>query len=110
MSSVTDILILTAIEETGMEVVNKYFSDTRYTLKEVSDYSGGNKAFQADVFMAAINYFALDEFLEFLQTVEWENPECVQVLIKREHDDNFKVYTYNRIRPGLHTVPWIQFD
>ena len=77
----------------NVDKLNSYFE--RYgrgiKLNKVDGFAGGNKAMQCDVFMAVINY--LDpKFIEFFYTIEWEMPECVQLMLKGEDDDIFKIY------------------
>jgi hypothetical protein len=63
------------------------------SLVKVSRYAGGDKVMQCDVFMAAINYLDLEGFLDAFRAVKWETPQCVQLMIKDEHDDVFTIYT-----------------
>lgn len=102
MSHVTDIILITAIEDgvgeaeehPNAEKIHKFIC-SKYVagLKKVDELSGGNKAMQCDVFMTAINYLDIPALVDFFYEIKWEMPECVQLLIKDEHDDIFKIYT-----------------
>lgn len=100
MSHVTDFILITALYDGAsncdtMEGHNaKYYSNlTGIDFKYISDYTGGNKAIQCDIFMSAMNYYDIDVALEYLNKIKWENPECVQLMVKDEHEDVFKIYT-----------------
>ncbi len=47
---------------------------------------------QCDIFTAAITYLNIPDFLKYFYSIEWEIPECVQLMLKDEHDDRFTVY------------------
>jgi len=102
MSHVADIILVTCIDD-GAEAddchpnadkLNAYLKNNHNGagLVKVDNYAGGNKAMQVDVFMAAINYLNIDAFVEWFRGVEWQDPECVQLLIKNEHDNRFTAY------------------
>ncbi len=103
MSHVADIIFMTSIDD-GSNVEDSHPNADKLSaylvrnhngayLVKVDDHAGGNKAMQCDVFMAAINYLDIDEFVEWFHGIEWEYPESVQLLIKDEHDDQFSMYT-----------------
>jgi hypothetical protein len=97
MSHVTDIILITAIDDAvdnifSVDALNEYLSK-KYggKLNKVSQYSGGNKSFQADVFMAAVNYLDIKGFINGYQNNHWELQSSAQLLIKDEQDDNFRI-------------------
>ncbi len=53
---------------------------------------GGSKAPQCRLFGAAINYLKIDEFLDDLLSLPWEEPSSVQIFIQDEYDANFSIY------------------
>ena len=69
---------------------------------------GGTKNPQADIWCGAYNSLDLEEFLGFVVSALWENPEWVQVFVKREEDATFGVYAIrdNRIVSVLAPV-WL---
>ncbi len=101
MSNVTDIILSTAIEDgaskqdehPNVDLLNAYIKkEHNWALIRVDQYAGGGKKVQCDVFMAAINYLNIDEFVKHFHTISWECPECVQLMLKGEHDDKFTIY------------------
>jgi hypothetical protein len=102
MSSVTDIILSTTIEDGATEeethpnadvLSNWLVTNYKGGLVKVDQLAGGNKAMQRDVFLAAINYLDHEAFLALFHSVNWEWPEDVQLLLKGEHDDVFTVHT-----------------
>ncbi len=100
MSKVTDIILITEIKDnicgvpiirTSIDVINDYLKGiyNGQCLVQVDQHSGGRKATQADVFMASINRFDTVQFLNYLDTVVFESPDSVQLLIKEENQDSF---------------------
>jgi hypothetical protein len=101
MSHVSDIILITAIEDgaavesdhPNADRLSEYLRENhKSSLIQVDGHAGGNKAVQADVFMAAINYLDIPAFVAAFKSVHWEIPECAQLLIKDEHDDRFTEY------------------
>ena len=109
MSHVTDIILMTAIEDgaktkeghPNVDKLNEYIEreHCKHKLLRVDEHSGGRKEMQCDVFMAAINYMDIDGFIEWFSIIAWEHPESVQLLIKDEHDDKFSVHL---AKPNAH--------
>jgi len=60
-------------------------------LKPVHEHAGGNKYPQACVFMAAMNYFDLDDLKDVMRAAPWEEPESVVLLVSGEEDSGFHV-------------------
>jgi hypothetical protein len=101
MSHVTDIILVTAIED-GAEIedghpnadlLSKYLSErhTGTTLVKVDGFAGGGKAMQCDVFAAAVNYLSMGDLVAAMNEVPWQAPENVQLMLKDEHDDTFRI-------------------
>ncbi len=107
MSHVTDIIIITRLEESdyaedvypNIEELSKYikteFSSSGFNI--VSTFAGGNKAVQADIFMCAVNGMDIPKFLTKCKTIKWNDPDSIQILIKDEHWELFKMYSVNNI-------------
>lgn len=110
MSHVTDIILVTAIEDGAEAIaghpsadkVSDYLKQNHngHVLLEVSPVAGGDKAMQCDVFMSAINGLDIPAFVKWFAAIEWEFPEYVQLLLKDENDDRFAVYEPKRGRVG----------
>lgn len=96
MSKVTDIILITSTDDCGNGVneMQGYLKENHnnVSMRKVSALTGGNKHFQADVYMAAINHLDVDKFLSLYDTVVWENVRSVQLMLKEEEDDIFTIY------------------
>jgi hypothetical protein len=101
VSVVTDIILVTAIEDGGfdgqhpnVDKMNEWFQ-ARYRgarLVKVDQHGGGNKAMQCDVFMGAINFLDVDALLAAFKAIEWQQHESVQLMLKQEHEERFTAY------------------
>lgn len=100
MSVVTDIILITFIEDgsgenehLNVDLLNKYLLDHyRCELVKVDNYAGGNKCMQCDVFIGAINYLDIDNFINQINKISWEHPESLQFLLQKEEDEYFTAY------------------
>ena len=102
MSHVTDIILTTMLQDgstfdddhPNVDQLNQYLIENRggWTLVKVNEYAGGGKAMQCDLFIAAINHLDIPAFLDAFYRINWEAPEYVQLMMKDEHDERFKVY------------------
>jgi hypothetical protein len=104
MSRVTNLILSFSTgenEEKCMSVVNSY-QYRNITLNLVSiDYNknvekgycwyGGTKFMEANLYVGAFNHFDLDDFVAFLKTVKWEEPEDVQLIVKEEWETKFRI-------------------
>jgi hypothetical protein len=54
--------------------------------------AGGDKGFEANVYVGAFNYLVLSEFVDFVLTRPWQSPESVQLFVKCQEEDKFTVY------------------
>ncbi len=94
MSSVTDIILITAVEDPGIGHVNAYLiTKTNHgQLIEVSDYAGGAKYMECDVYAMAANYLEADALIEVFHNTPWEHPDKVQLLLKGSHEQRFELH------------------
>lgn len=60
-----------------------------------SGWYGGSKMLETPLYIAAINWFVEDEFIDHLRKIKWECPESVQLIIKRQDEDQFSIVTLN---------------
>lgn len=58
--------------------------------------SGGDKHLEVPIYVAAFNYFRLDDFLEMLKELPWKEPRLVQVFVMDQDDDRFSVFELYR--------------
>lgn len=100
MSTVTNLILSHSIleDDNGARIkeVNKFFEreETRGFVEAELPYEvyGGSKVLEAPIYIGAFNYLMEDEFLEYLRSeVNWEHPEEVQIIIKRQEDDLFSI-------------------
>lgn len=105
MSVVTDVILLTSrydgctvdqiATHPNVDIVNKYLENNERDrqLYQVDQYSHNGHSMQCDVWIGAFNYFNIENFIQAIKDVEWVNRECVQLLIKDEEEDIFKIIT-----------------
>jgi hypothetical protein len=74
----------------GIDKLNELLGGGAW-FKPVHQHAGGNKAPQANVFMAAINHLMLADLFLAMNRVEWEEPEAVLLLVNEEQEDGFHV-------------------
>jgi hypothetical protein len=109
MSSVTDVILtMTLCEGTvednrypAVEFINAWLSERgKGELKRVDNFSGGRKSMQAVVFMGALNYLEIPEFVCAVAAAPWEYRECLALFLKDEEDDRFTDMTPNAPAQG----------
>lgn len=105
MSVVTNIILSFSIMEneisdiedsyTNMVLINNWLRKHDHGAfgEDATIASGGEKHLETPVYLAAFNFFDLDEFLAFLRTLPWEEPENVQVFVQGQEEEKFTVYT-----------------
>lgn len=108
MSFVTNIILhMSTIEEEDERIkeVNAYFSpENNYGISDrpligLDDtellprgWYGGTKYLECELYVGAYNYLNLEAFLKHLSTaVKWSEPQNVQVFVKEQNYDKFKV-------------------
>ena len=109
MSEVTNLILTFSNnedEEQRIKEVNFYISDGRSINLVSADYLrktnlfekdnrkswyGGTKFLERPLYIGALNHFDLEEFIIYLQEIDWEEKEYVQLIVKQEHDDKFKI-------------------
>lgn len=100
MSVVTDIVLLTSIEESGVREIQDWLKAEDWPpLVEVSDRTVGGRVMQCGVYIGAVNYFDLEGFLAAARAVSWDYPESVRLLVKEEEDESFKLVVW--LRSGI---------
>lgn len=111
MSCVSDIVLLCALGDSGHTNLSEYLKEHHNrTLERVDEGAGGDKVFQANTYMCAINYLCEQDFIESFHNAPWEFPENVQLLIKGEWDSTFKIYKPNEVYKPRDLVGSIDMD
>lgn len=104
MSIVTNIIFsFSNIEHGGddtgdfilMQKVNEWLLKNSYSGdsfgKSINAYAGGYRALECRVYAAAFNHFSLDEFIEFVKSLDWICPESVQIIVQGQEDIKFRI-------------------
>ncbi len=104
MSFVTTIMVFTSDINSSirLEQVNAFeLNGIFYRLESVEkpcappfQWYGGNKKFLGDLFIGSFDKFPKQEFLIYLQTIDWEYPDEVQVFVHEENRSGFSVYSH----------------
>ena len=55
------------------------------------NWYGGTKFLEAPLFIGALNHFNLSDFIDHLNDLDWEDKDRVQLIIKQEGDEKFKI-------------------
>ena len=110
MSNVTNcILVISGLEMESERIqdVMAFFSDREEPMppfKSIHDESlpqhwyGGNKGFEAQMYIAAFNHLNEPAFLIHLfKVVKWRCPEWVQLIIQREDEFLFSILTRENV-------------
>ena len=101
MSYVTNIVLSWSIleDDSKIEEVNTYFKYNQRGFVSCGDDSlprgwyGGSKMLETPLFIGAFNYVGLEDLREHLRTITFEYPESVQLIIKDQDDDIFRIET-----------------
>jgi len=102
MSQVTNIILIVSNIESDETInqINSFDYDTKVAFKLVGisnsqlpkGWYGGDKYFEATVLIGAFNYLPLDKFIIHLkENVNYEDKFLVQLIVKEEHDERFKI-------------------
>ena len=80
-------------DETVISAVNPWLVDRRFSpLKQLKDYHDayvGTKVLESSVFVAAYNYFPVEEFVQHLKSIDWAELDCLQCFVQLQEDDKF---------------------
>lgn len=77
----------------NVEKINDWLEENHFGNfgQDVDKVAGGKKHLETPIFVAAFNYFRLDEFLDFVRSLEWNEPQYVQVFIQGQDDEKFSL-------------------
>lgn len=64
----------------------------------VDQHSGGYKAFEADVFLFAGNYFSLAQMASCVSKIEWPDDDEIGLIYKGQEDESFTFYNLASLR------------
>ena len=105
MSHVTDIILLTAIDDGWTEESDNPNADLlsawlvknygpANALKPLHQMATGGKAMQSNVFGVAVDFCEIPRLINKFNSIRWANPERVQLLVKDEYWESFRVYNW----------------
>ncbi len=102
MSVVTNLVLSLSFEDargpaSKIADVNRFFESPVRGLTSVDDPSlprgwyGGSKMLEANLYVGAFNHLDLRRFIVHLRSIKWERAECVQLLVKEQEDERFRL-------------------
>ncbi len=77
----------------GFQLVSADFEgeDNIFKVKNPRRWYAGSKFLETPLFIGAYNNLDLDGLVEHLKILQWEEPENVQVIVKLNADEKFKI-------------------
>ena len=103
MSNVTDIILIAMIDDgisdnsnkPNADIINTYIKKNFHgcELVKVDPYAGDKKSMQCDIFMCAVNGLDTEELIEIFNSIHWQQPGCVQLMLKEQQEDAFSIHT-----------------
>ncbi|GGK85777.1 hypothetical protein [Amphritea balenae] len=112
MSSITDIILITMINDgnndqdksktANADLISNYIKQNTPLsgLIKVEPYAGEKQSMQCDIFMCATNNLNTAGLIELFNHIQWQDPDCVQLMLKQEADDAFSIHTPVQVYPG----------
>ena len=99
MSWVTNVILHIGFGDTDkLQRVNEFFErDEIRGFVSLSDESlprgwyGGTKYLEAYLSVGAFNHLNLNHLLDYLRSIQWSQPESVQLMIKAQEDYKFRI-------------------
>lgn len=101
MSRVTNCIFSFCVNEKEIEMMKeiniylkKRFDQMFISADDInltSGWYGGSRFLETPLWVAAFNYFCEDEFMEFIKTLPWREPEFVQLIMQDQEEDKFTV-------------------
>ena len=92
MSTVTNVIFVTSVDEyeatQALKKISSFELETHW--EPISDsHTGGSKNIECVIYIGAFNHFDEDKFVDEIKKVEWKYPEEIQVMVRRQDDDQF---------------------
>ena len=94
-----DIILVTAIDDgqdggsshPNIDLLNEFLDDDS-KLARLDNLARAGTVMQCDVFTAASRHFDIKEFIAGFHSIKWQHPESVQLMLKDENEDSFRVF------------------
>ncbi|MEH6578989.1 MAG: hypothetical protein V7731_18150 [Amphritea sp.] len=103
MSSVTDIILITTTDDgisdsssqPNADIINTYIKENFQGCKlvKVDPYTDDKKSMQCDIFMCAVEGLDTEELIEIFNSIHWQQPGSVQLILKEPQDDAFSIHS-----------------
>ena len=104
MSDISDIILTTAGYEEGrpdpngdpIAYLNAWLLETHHepnAFRQVNAHAGGKRSMNNNVYLAGINHLDADGLLKAFRDAPWNEPECVQLMLKKEEDNLYTMYS-----------------
>jgi len=101
MSEVTNVIIAFGVAEKKVEKIEQLqfvgSNGRSFNIVSVDDDSlpngwyGGSKYLETNICIGSYNYLNLDELINHIKSLCWEDPEDVQLIVKEQHDFRFRL-------------------
>ena len=100
MSSVTNLILHIGIiedEDAKIKEVNAFFGERENPLVGLREqplprgWYGGSKYLECNIYVGAFNYLDLVRFLKHINSIQWDEPQDVQLFVKEQNDTRFKL-------------------
>lgn len=109
MSVVTNLIISFSVledEKSRIGEVNAFFNNGRGFKINSADFEeeeswpekgsgkrwyGGSKILETPLYIGVYNHLDLEGLVAYMKTIEWEEPENVQLIVKEQGADKFKI-------------------
>jgi hypothetical protein len=102
------VLLLSPLDEQNIGSVNDWLeSQKKGRLHLVDQYGGNSKGMECTVAIGAFNFLNADAFKAEVFRTAWAFPETVQLLIRKQDDDRFSMYTVERQSDELPWETWL---
>ncbi|MFH1739631.1 MAG: hypothetical protein ABIH23_11535 [bacterium] len=110
MSYVADTILTIGLmkdfdESEYVDAINGWLKENGFgTFREISEYCGGGKALQADLWVGAFNYLDVDGLVSFCRNLKWPEDATPQLFIKNENDDYFQEIKIKQLNDKTETA------
>ncbi len=100
MSHVTNLVLSIGVDDRcygKINQVNQFFREIEKGLISCDDPSlprkwyGGTKMLETNLYIGAFNHLDIPALLGHLRSIAWESPSEVQLLIKDQNDERFRL-------------------
>lgn len=110
MSNVTNLILTISCGDDKIDLINQVNSfkyqgiemnlvsaDFNKNVDTRTTWYGGTKFLEVGMYIGAFNNFPILEFLIHLKKLNWSEPEAVQVIVKGQDDEKFKIFNIDEI-------------